>query len=200
MKTETSNPRTFSSMLVTDLIPIRTERLLLDRFYQEDWQAHYQMELTPEDHRFNGNAYNPKSEAEIQSWIRDQSQQEYNKLQLRFTLAARLQSDRSYLGFLGFKGGTLTQDGTTEIYYSFYKDYWNRGYCTEAVRAMLKFGFEQVGLHRIWAGCDIDNYASQRVMEKAGMTKECHWRKDRRRGNRWQDGYGYAILKEDFRA
>jgi len=185
-------------MSLNNLIPIRTNRLLLDRFYPEDWKAHYQMESTPEDHRFNANTFKPKSVAEIQSWIRQQSQQEYGKLELRFTLAVRLQSERTYVGFLGFKGGTLTRDGTTEIYYSLYKDYWNRGYCTEAVRAMLKFGFEQVGLHRIWAGSDIDHYASQRVMEKVGMTKECHWRKDRKRSNRWQDGYGFAILREDF--
>lgn len=186
-------------MRIDSLIPLRTERLLLDRFYLEDWAAHYKMELTPEYHRFNANTFKPKSEAEIQSWIHQQSQQDYEKLELRFTLAARLQSDRTYVGFLGFKEGALTPNGCTELYYSLHKNYWNQGYCTEAVRAMLKFGFEHIRLHRISGGCDIDHYASQRVMEKVGMTRECQWRKDRKRNNRWQDGFGFAILRDEFK-
>ncbi len=185
-------------MNINDLIPIRTQRLLLDRFYPEDWKAHFRMEMTPEDHRFNANNFEPKSETQVQSWIRQQSAQEYNKLQLRFTIALRSQTDRTYMGFLGFKGGTLTPDGTTELYYSLYKDHWNQGFCTEAVSAMLKLGFEHIKLHRIWAGCDADHYASQRVMEKVGMIREGRWRQDRKRNNRWQDGYGFAILREEF--
>jgi len=84
------------------------------------------------------------------------------------------------------------------VFYSIYKEFWGNGYATEALRAMVEFGFQVVGLHRIWAGCDIDNAASRRVMEKAGMRFESRWRRDRKRNGIWTDGLGFAILEEDI--
>ncbi len=50
--------------------------------------------------------------------------------------------------------------------------HWNRGLTTEAVRAVLRFGFKEVGLNRISAVCHVENAASERVMRKVGMTYE----------------------------
>lgn len=52
------------------------------------------------------------------------------------------------------------------------KPHWGNGYMTEAVRALIATLFEQPGLYRIWAVVDEDNFASARVLEKAGMTRE----------------------------
>lgn len=49
------------------------------------------------------------------------------------------------------------------------RDYRGRGYATEAARAVVDYGFEQLGLARILAGCDPENEASRRVLEKIGM-------------------------------
>jgi ribosomal-protein-alanine N-acetyltransferase len=46
---------------------------------------------------------------------------------------------------------------------------WGRGYATEAATAMLRFGFDQLGLHKIMATCDPDNTTSARVLTKIGM-------------------------------
>lgn len=64
-------------------------------------------------------------------------------------------------------------DGTpeVEIYYGLSKVSWNRGIATEAARAVIKFGFEQVKLENI-AGVTLpDNVASQKVLEKIGLEK-----------------------------
>ncbi len=50
--------------------------------------------------------------------------------------------------------------------------YWNQGYMTEAVRAMIEMLFDQPGIYRIWAVVDEENFASARVLEKAGMERE----------------------------
>jgi len=52
------------------------------------------------------------------------------------------------------------------------RPYWGKGLAAEALRGVLDYGFEHLGLHRIWATCDLANLASARVMEKAGMRKE----------------------------
>jgi len=49
---------------------------------------------------------------------------------------------------------------------------WSNGYTTEALRAVMDYAFENPCMYRVWAVCDVDNVASARVMEKAGMSFE----------------------------
>jgi RimJ/RimL family protein N-acetyltransferase len=77
--------------------------------------------------------------------------------------------------------------------------YWGRGYMTEAVTAVIEWAQRRGGVYRVWAVCDIDNIASARVMEKAGMEREGILR-------RWsihpnisaapRDSYCYAIVRD----
>lgn len=76
---------------------------------------------------------------------------------------------------------------------------WGSGFATEAVRAAIAFGFDELALHRIDAHHFVENPASGRVMLKAGMSSE-----GRRRGAVWRDGVPrdleeYAILRTDPR-
>lgn len=50
--------------------------------------------------------------------------------------------------------------------------HWNRGYATEAVSEICAWAGAQPGIFRIWAVCAVDNPASARVLEKAGLTRE----------------------------
>ena len=59
-----------------------------------------------------------------------------------------------------------------EIGYVLARSAWRQGYATEAASAVVDWGLAQPGLHRVWAVCDVENAASARVMEKAGMTRE----------------------------
>jgi RimJ/RimL family protein N-acetyltransferase len=52
------------------------------------------------------------------------------------------------------------------------RPYWNRGYMTEAVRAVVEWALAQEEVSRVWAVCDVENVASARVLEKAGMEFE----------------------------
>lgn len=75
-----------------------------------------------------------------------------------------------------------------------------RGIATEAARELLRICFEHLGLHRVVALCFADNEPSWRVMERIGMRREAHNVRDslhRTRG--WLDGYGYALLAEEWR-
>jgi RimJ/RimL family protein N-acetyltransferase len=73
------------------------------------------------------------------------------------------------------------------------------GYATEAVTEMLRLGFEEIGLRRIVAYCFADNEASWRLMERVGMRREIHTRAESlHRSGRWLDGYGYAILADEW--
>ena len=77
--------------------------------------------------------------------------------------------------------------------------FWNRGYCTEAARAIIGFGFSELGLHRVQARHLTRNPASGRVMQKAGMTFEGIHRGSMRKWDRFEDLAMYAILATDAR-
>jgi len=78
------------------------------------------------------------------------------------------------------------------------KSYWGKGYCTEAARRLIKYGFEELKLNRIFAHFMTGNPASGRVMEKAGMIYEGHLRQHVKKWDVVQDLKIYAILKDEY--
>jgi RimJ/RimL family protein N-acetyltransferase len=75
-----------------------------------------------------------------------------------------------------------------------------RGYATEAVAALIRLCFEDLGLRRVTANCFADNEASWRLMERLGMRREIHTlRESLHRSGEWLDGMGYALLADEWR-
>jgi [ribosomal protein S5]-alanine N-acetyltransferase len=90
------------------------------------------------------------------------------------------------------------QDRKAEVGYCIGRRWWGKGLMAEALRAVLTFAFDTVGLNRVEACHDTRNIASGRVMQKAGMEREGHFRQWKYRKGRFCDFEFYAILKEDF--
>jgi RimJ/RimL family protein N-acetyltransferase len=88
-----------------------------------------------------------------------------------------------------------------EIGWVLHPDHVGHGYATEAVRELLRVCFEIIGLRRVVAGCFAGNTASWHLMERVGMRREQHAVRDAlHRSGEWMDGYGYALLAEEWRA
>jgi [ribosomal protein S5]-alanine N-acetyltransferase len=89
-----------------------------------------------------------------------------------FTWTITLAETGQPIGMIDLRLETHAQLG-----YVLARSHWNRGIMTEAVRAVIDWALSQPGIHRVWAVCDVDNGASARVMEKAGMEREGLFRK-----------------------
>lgn len=98
---------------------------------------------------------------------------------------------------IGVRGGPARQE---YIGYIQHRDHWGRGYATEATAALVAFGFEQLGLHRIWSDCVVENQASAHVMEKCGLRREGCLRHHSIKAGAWRDHLVYAVLEGEFRA
>jgi len=85
-----------------------------------------------------------------------------------------------------------------ELGYWIGRPYWNRGYCTEAGRAVLRYGFTELELNRICAHHFSRNPASGRVMEKLGMSREGLLRQHAKRWGRYEDLVAYGLVREDW--
>jgi len=73
------------------------------------------------------------------------------------------------------------------------------GYATEALRELLRYCFQDLGVHRVTANCFLGNDTSWRLMERVGMRRELHAvRGALHRSGRWLDTVAYAILQEEW--
>jgi RimJ/RimL family protein N-acetyltransferase len=95
---------------------------------------------------------------------------------------------------------TSLQSGQGEIGWSIHPDVQGRGLATEGARELLRLGFEELGLHRIFAGCDPRNAASLRVMERLGMRREAEFRESELLKGEWIGEIICAILATEWRA
>lgn len=78
------------------------------------------------------------------------------------------------------------------------RDAWGKGYGTEAVRIVTRFGFERLGLHRCQAGLYESNVGSHRVLEKAGYTLDGRLAKQLRIGDRWENHVWFGALRDTW--
>ena len=84
--------------------------------------------------------------------------------------ALERRTDGALLGRSGLQH--FDDSGEIEVDFILGRPYWNRGYASEAGRAALRFGFEELGCAYIVGIVHVDNIASQRVLEKIGMHRE----------------------------
>lgn len=122
-----------------------------------------------------------------------------------FSCAAELDGSVVAMGFLEVADG-VGQPGMprrTEGVIGYIVDpaFAGRGIATELARGLLAAAFDRLGLRRVSAGCNADNPASVRVLEKAGMRREQHGVEDSWHAELgWVDGYQYALLNREWQA
>jgi RimJ/RimL family protein N-acetyltransferase len=109
--------------------------------------------------------------------------------------ALTLREGGELVGAAGIHGGG---DGVGEIGYWIGRPYWGRGYATEAARALVSFGFDGLGLERVWAHSFGRNPASCRVLEKAGLVREGTLRRHVRKWEELEDVVCYGLLREEW--
>lgn len=79
------------------------------------------------------------------------------------------------------------------------KDYWGRGYATDAVHTMCRYGFEKMRLHKISLTVVTENHAAHHIYRKVGFTEEGRLRQVFRRDGRWYDMFAMGLLEGELR-
>jgi RimJ/RimL family protein N-acetyltransferase len=174
---------------------IETERLIMREFHEDDWPAMLAYWKDPLYQR-----YYPEREdlgmfalELVGLFVRAQSEEPRTKWQL----ALVKREDGRFIGNCGIRINDVERR-EANIGYEVSPSEWGRGYATEAATAIARFGFEELGLHRVWAECVADNAGSIRVLEKLGMRREAHFREHQWYRQRWWDTLIYAILDREW--
>lgn len=146
-----------------------TERLILRELLAEDETAMFELDSDPEVHRYVGNSP-VESIEQIQDIIEFiQKQYEENGVG-RWAVIEK--SSNKFIGWAGlklFKNEMNNHSNFYELGYRFIKSYWGKGYATEAAKASVKYGIEQLGVKEIYAMTDVENINSKKVLEKVGF-------------------------------
>ncbi len=93
------------------------------------------------------------------------------RMNLPVPWAIVLKETQQLIGATGFDAWDDAH-ARAEFGYSLSRRYWGQGLATEAAKAVVEFGFRDMGLHRIEAKCMVENVASERVLQKVGLAFE----------------------------
>lgn len=141
---------------------LKTRRLTLRPFNEGDHDALIRLLM---DGRIKDGYMLPDYEAEADAEPMCQRLTQLSQ-QERFVMVGIFDAE----GLAGFANRVSVEADCIELGYVIHPDRWNRGYCTEVVRALVTALFAE-GYDEVAAGAFEHNLASMRVMEKAGMTR-----------------------------
>jgi RimJ/RimL family protein N-acetyltransferase len=111
-------------------------------------------------------------------------------------LVITLRSDGRQIGGIGLR--IEQQHQHAELGYWLGVEHWGKGYATEAGREMLRHGFEDLGMHRIFATHFKHNPASGRILKKLGMRHEGCQREHLLKWDQFVDSEMYGILRREW--
>lgn len=179
---------------------LTTNRLILDQIKSTDIQdiVNYANNANITDN--TRTMPHPYFEKDAIAWI-DKASEGFNTGDL-FMFAIRIKETAAFIGGIGL---TLDiENNRAELGYWLAEPFWNKGYTTEAVQSIFKFGFKTLNLNKITAIYLTTNEASGKVMIKNGMIKEGELKDhDVKKDHSVSDGkyvslFQYRMLKSEY--
>jgi ribosomal-protein-alanine N-acetyltransferase len=179
---------------VPDFPRLTTPRLLLRAFTEADMPRLLALAGDYEVAKNTLNIPHPYTEADARHWLHLTRQSHAQQSAYDFALELRATGE-----FVGGMGLTLEpRFDRAEAGYWLGQPYWGRGLTTEALAALLHFGFTELRLNKIFATHIAENPASGRVMQKNGMRKEGELVQHTKRDGRYHDLWQYRLTRQEY--
>lgn len=181
---------------LTPSYPLRTERLVLRPHRLDDLDDLYAFHSLPEVVRY------------VPWPVRDRSQTR-TALEAKLDQATLTEPGRWLVLAIEYDGRVIGEallkwasdtDRQGEVGIAMHPDFQGRGLASEAVREMLRLGFDELGLHRITGVCVDANTASARMLERLGFQLEAHLIHNIFFKGEWTNQLVYALRDDDWRA
>lgn len=189
--------RRLHALTCSDLMHLRTSRLLLREVRAEDWSALLRYRADPEFLRFYEQSEYTAEDAQI--FVRRFLEWQAEEPRRKYGWAVMLPGSEVVIGICSIRKEEAGSH-EAEIGFEFAAAYWGRGFASELGSEMLRFGFGELGLHRIQAHCIAENVASARVLQKLGMQQEGRLRDKQHWKGRYWDELRFGILHPEWSA
>lgn len=176
---------------------IKTTRLLLRPFQLSDAKEVQRMAGSPSVAATTSTIPHPYLDGLAESWISKHSDWFKNGSSVDF--AIELQSSQKLIGNISLI--IDNKNHKAEVGYWIGEEHWNKGYCSEAMRAVIEYAFGVRGLNKITCRHMATNPASGKVMVKNGMTQEGYFKQDLYKNGQFVDMvvYGLSSIEWEFR-
>lgn len=179
-----------------NMIPtLTTERLVLRPFTLEDAPIVHKLAGAREIADTTLNIPHPYPDGAAEKWI-STHQEEYEK-NASAVWAVTLKDSGQLIGCISLIADRKFD--RAELGYWISQPFWSQGYCTEAAKAVLDYGFNQAKLNRVFAFYLSRNPASGKVMQKIGMKPEGCLRQHIKKWDCYEDLQYYGILKSAYK-
>lgn len=175
---------------------LQSDRLYLDEISEHDIRDIMALFGDPEVTKFN-DVETFTSDDDARWLIRFLRGRFAEKIGVRW--AIRLQHDQRLIGTCGYNYWAR-HNNSAEIGYDMRQDQWKNGYTTEAVRAVLQFGFDKMRLNRVEADVLPGNHASVRVLEKLNFKEEGLLRQRGFWEGKYHDLRLFSLLRSEWMA
>lgn len=178
-------------------LELTTQKLSLRLITKSDLKAIHELQSFPEVDQYNtlGIPQNFKVTQKVMEPLLAANKKEQPDY---YTFAIELKKYGEFVGLIALRLGDKKYNDA-EVWFKLNPLFWGKGYATEALSKLIDFGFKDLKLHRIEAGCAVENVASAKVLEKAGMQPEGRRRKTLPLKTGWSDNFEFAILDSDKR-
>ena len=169
-----------------------TERFLFRKFNENDFPVIFAWHSSCENMGFRRDGI--KSESDTRKYMKYIIGEADAVECKNFWFAVERKADKKLVG----EGIILDVPEKPELGWLVDKNFWGQGYGTEIGSGLLQYAFERLNSRRVIAACHVENHASYKLMEKMGMRREAHFKKEKFYGDKWCDRFQYAILQEEW--
>ena len=177
-----------------DLPTLHTERLILRKMRLEDAEDLFEYTSDPEVAKYV--TWEPHKSIEDSINFLNSVLTKYNKKEVS-EWGIVYKENNKLIGTCGY-GLWVPKHSLAEIAYAMGREYWGKGLMTEAIKEVIRFGFEKMDLNKIYARCFVENIGSYKVLEKAGMKFEGILREQMFIKGRFRDLKLYSILRREY--
>ncbi len=179
-------------------VRIETSRLVLREFTSRDANDLFELYRLVETSEYE--SWNPHQDVDesiglLTCWIDCQQ----HESRCEYTLAVTLEDQ--FIGICGIELGFGTETDDPRVGFLGYRihpDYWGQGFATESALGIIRFAFNDLGLHRIHSGCSSENVASRRVLEKLNFRTEGATKQSFPINERWTDYLLFGMLNHEY--
>jgi ribosomal-protein-alanine N-acetyltransferase len=171
-----------------------TDRTILREFDLRDSLSLYKLRSNSEVMKYLDRPY-MKSIVEAQEMI-NQIHESFQKREgISWAIVER--STGLFMGYIGFWRMDKA-NCRAEVGYMLLPEFHGKGFMSEVLLKVVKFGFDELHLHSIEANCNPENISSIKLLEKRGFKKEAYFRENYLFNNKFLDSVIYCLLKEDL--
>ncbi|MDW3650321.1 MAG: GNAT family N-acetyltransferase [Bacteroidia bacterium] len=175
---------------------LQSERLILGEILPRHVPEIAELVNNPKIAQMTLHIPHPYERKDAEDWIIKVRQNFENEG--RYSFGIRLKSTDAFIGAMGIHPNK--EYFKAELGYWIGEPYWNQGYASEALGAILKFGFEELGMNKLFAQHLIDNPASGKVMIKNGMIKEGVLIDHIKKGDEFQSLLQYRLTLAEYKS